>query len=896
MSKLSPDQWQALSPHLDQALEMTDDERSTWLSSLQIENPTLAYQLEILLREHRVLSEKGFLEASALELPGGPGLAGQTLGVYTLVSQIGHGGMGTVWLAERNDGRFERRVAVKVLNIALMGKGGEERFKREGRILGRLTHPHIAELIDAGVSLTGQPFLVLEYVEGDHIDLYCDQNELDVRARVLLLIDALRAVEQAHANLIVHRDLKPSNILVRRDGQAKLLDFGIAKLLECDGQTGESPLTLEGGRAMTPEYAAPEQLKGEPVTAATDVYASGVLLYVVLTGHHPTGAGPRTPAGLVKAILDTEPSRPSDVVASIKANGENAVTNAKRRATTPDQLARLLRGDLDTIVGKALKKNPQERYPSIKTFADDLQRYLRHEPISARPDTIAYRGGKFVHRHRSSVIAALLVMLALIGTTIFTWFFPRRPEPLTQFSQRKLTANAQDSPVLNAAISPDGKYLGFDDQQGIHLQLVATGGAQSVPLPPGIQPRTASWSFGGWYPDSARFIASVSVPGRPSTLWSIPIIGGEGQRLAEVEDMSGGGTVSPDGSHIAYERLRSAIGAREIWVMGSHGESPHKILTAENQATIKGIAWSPTGKRLAYRYRRHKGDRTEIMVQSCDLGGADITTILLDNHLSAFTWTLSGRFIYSRNSEVGSAESDNLWELRVDGKNGTPQGKARQLTDWSGFSVYSFSASADGKQLAFLRGNDHASVFVGDLAGNESRLVNSRRLTLDDNYNILFAWTPDSREVIFSSQRTLNRLMYRQALDPGSIPQLITRAADTNFYAARLSPDGAWILLEGAPSGSRKLGLYRVDLRGGVPQLLFLPRGSYSFGAQTRPATFVCSGDRLRRRTSWWLLHSTHSAVRGRNWYGFLSRRAVVRTLDSITRGNSLPMVRRSAS
>jgi len=153
MSKLSPDQWQALSPHLDEALEMTDDERSTWLSSLQRENPTLAYQLEILLREHRLLSEEGFLEANALEWPAGPGLAGQILGVYTLVSQIGHGGMGTVWLAERSDGRFERRVAVKVLNIALMGKGGEERFKREGRILGRLTDPHIAELIDAGVSL-----------------------------------------------------------------------------------------------------------------------------------------------------------------------------------------------------------------------------------------------------------------------------------------------------------------------------------------------------------------------------------------------------------------------------------------------------------------------------------------------------------------------------------------------------------------------------------------------------------------------------------------------------------------------------------------------------------------------------------------------------------------------
>ena len=842
MSKLNPDQWQALSPHLDEALEMTDDERSTWLSSLQGKNPTLAYQLEILLREHRELSEEGFLEASALELPEGPGLAGQTLGVYTLVSQIGHGGMGTVWLAERSDGRFERRVAVKVLNIALMGKGGEERFKREGRILGRLTHPHIAELIDAGVSLAGQPFLVLEYVEGDHIDRYCDQNKLDVRARVRLFIDALRAVAQAHANLIVHRDLKPSNILVRTDGQAKLLDFGIAKLLEGDGQTGESPLTLEGGKAMTPEYAAPEQLKGEAVTAATDVYASGVLLYVLLTGQHPAGTGPHTPAGLVKAILDTEPPRPSDIVVPTRTNGETSATNAMRRATTPDKLSRLLRGDLDTIVAKALKKNPQERYPSIKTFADDLQRYLRHEPISARPDTITYRTGKFIRRHRSSVTAALLVTLVLVGTTIFTWFYPRRSEPLPQFDQRKLTANAQDSPVLSAAISPDGKYLGYADQQGIHLQLVATGASQGVPLPPGVQQGTASWTFGGWYPNSTRFIASASVPGRPSIIWSIPTQGGEAQKLAEVEDMFGGGSVSPDGSSIAYERLRSAVGTREIWLMGSHGESPHKILTAENQATFRGIAWSPTGNRIAYSYARWQGDHIDRSVQSCDLSGADKTTILQDNHLSAFTWISSGRFIYSRNTEVGSAESDNLWELRVDGKNGIPQGKARQLTDWSGFSVYSFSATTDGRQLSFLRGAQHASVFVGDLASKEGRLVNSRRLTLDDNYNIPVAWTPDSREVIFSSQRTTNRVMYRQALDRDSAPQPLTSVPNTNFYLARLSPDGAWILLEGAPTGSHKMGFYRVDLRGSVPQLLFNTEGFVMFWCTNRAANLCVFG------------------------------------------------------
>jgi serine/threonine protein kinase/Tol biopolymer transport system component len=842
MSKLSPDQWRALSPHLDEALGMTDEQRSTWLSSLQTENPTLASQLEILLQEHRALSEEGFLEESAVELPAEAGLAGRTFGVYTLVSQIGHGGMGSVWLAERSDGRFERRVAVKVLNIALMGKGGEERFKREGRILGRLTHPHIAELIDAGVSPSGQPFLVLEYVDGDHIDRYCDENTLDVRARLRLFLDALRGVKQAHDNRIVHRDLKPSNILVRTDGQAKLLDFGIAKLLESEGQTGESPLTLEGGRAMTPEYAAPEQLKGEAVTAVTDVYASGVLLYVLLTGQHPAGAGPHTPASLVKATLEAEPPRPSEIVALTQGNGENAVMNAGKRATTPDKLVRLLRGDLDTIVAKALKKNPEERYPSIKAFADDLQRFLQYEPISARPDAIGYRANKFVRRHRNSVVAVLVVTLALIGTTLFTWFFPRRPESLPQYNQRKLTANAQDLPVLNAAISPDGKYLGYADQQGIHLQLVETKAVQKLPLLPGVQARKALWAFGSWFPDSTRFVASASVPGRPSTLWLIPIQGEEAQKLAEVEDMFGGGAVAPDGSNIAYQRVRSSDGAREIWVMGPHGESAHKVLTAESQTTFQAIAWSPAGNRLAFRSRRDKSNHTEIKVQSCDLSGADLTTIVQDNHLSAFTWTSSGRFIYSRNIEFGSAQSDNLWELKVDGRNGKPQGKGRLLTDWSGFAVYSLSATADGKQLVFLRGTDHSSVFVGDLAGKEGQLVNSRRLTLDDNYNIPSAWTPDSREVIFSSERATNRQMYRQALDRGSAPQLLSPAANTNFYLARLSPDGTWILLEGEPLASRKMGLYRVDPRSGVPQRIFDIEGFVVFSCSHKAANLCVYG------------------------------------------------------
>ncbi|HEY6376320.1 MAG TPA: protein kinase [Edaphobacter sp.] len=421
MSTLTPDQWHTLSPHLDKALGMTDEERSIWLSSLRTQNPALVDQLEMLFYEHRALIEEGFLEKRPFKLPSASTLAVQTLGVYRLVSQIGQGGMSSVWLAERNDGRFERQVAVKFLNIALMGKSGEERFKREGSILGHMAHPHIAELIDAGISQAGQPYLVLEYVKGDHIDRQCDQQKLNVEARIRIFLDVLAAVAQAHANLIVHRDLKPSNVLVTTDGQVKLLDFGIAKLLEGEGHAGAATLlTREGGGALTPKYAAPEQLKGEAVTTATDVYALGVLLYELLTGHHPAGTDPHTPADLVKAIVDTEPTRPSDTVAPTRANGEITMTNAANRATTPDKLRRLLRGDLDTIVAKALKKEPTERYPSVTALTDDLRRYLKNEPIGARPDTLTYQAAKFLRRNRTAMALATLTLVATAAGVVGT--------------------------------------------------------------------------------------------------------------------------------------------------------------------------------------------------------------------------------------------------------------------------------------------------------------------------------------------------------------------------------------------------------------------------------------------------------------------------------------------
>jgi len=472
MSSLISDQWELLSPYLDAALEMNDDERSIWLLSLRKQNPSLARQLEALLEEHSMLSRKGFLENAAVNLPG-RGLAGQSLGAYTLISQIGQGGMGSVWLAERNDGRFERQVAVKFLNLALMGKAGEVRFRREGSILGRLSHPSIAELIDAGVSSSGQPYLVLEYVEGEHIDRHCDERAFDIRARVRLFLDVLIAIAQAHANLIIHRDIKSSNVLVKKDGQVKLLDFGIAKLMENESQAAQpTQLTIDSGRALTPEYAAPEQLQGGRVTTATDIYALGVLLYVLLTGRHPAGTGPHSPADLIRAIVDREPVAPSRAIVT---NTESASEIAAKRSTTPEKLRRALSGDLDTIVMRALKKEPTERYASVTALAEDLRRYLRNHPISARPDTIAYRAAKFVRRNRTAVALATLALIATCAGLVGTLIQARAARAQRDFALRQLarveSINDLDNFLL-ADAAPSGKPFTSDDLLGRAVYIV----------------------------------------------------------------------------------------------------------------------------------------------------------------------------------------------------------------------------------------------------------------------------------------------------------------------------------------------------------------------------------------------------------------------------------------
>ena len=416
----------------------------------------------------------------------------------------------------------------------------------------------------------------------------------------------------------------------------------------------------------------------------------------------------------------------------------------------------------------------------------------------------------------TSVIALVLISIGVVAA----WLTLNRTAPMRKLAQRRLTANPPDLPVLSAAISPDGKYLGYSDQQGIHLQLLQNGEVQNVPWPTGTSPGQAFWEFDFWYPDSTRFVADLVVPGRPISAWSLSILGTQPQKL--IEDIDGASGISPDGSTIAFLRGRG-LASSEIWLMGPNGETPHKIMAAATEEEdLEGVVWSPTGKRIAYIHVHDQVDKGEYSIESCDLNGANKTTILSDDKLRDFTWAAPDKLIYSRNLQDYSSDfaADNLSELIVNADSGLPQGKPHQFTDWSGFEVSNLYATSDGKHLGLIRSTRHGSVFVEDIK-NGTQVQNPHRLTIDDHSNIPLAWTPDSNEVIFASRRTQALEIYRQKLEGSSPLQLVTAAPAMNFYNARVSPDGAWVIVQGKPTNSDDYGLYRVPIEGGAPQLLF---------------------------------------------------------------------------
>jgi serine/threonine-protein kinase len=408
-----PHRWSDFSRLLDLALALPEPERGPWLAALSGPDAELRPHLAQVLASADANAGEAFLSAPRLP-PGNPadGLQpGQRVGPYELVNELGRGGMGVVWLARRADGAYARDVALKLPHAHLLVGGVRERFLQERDILASLSHPHIARFYDAGLADDGQPYLALELVHGRPITQWAHDQRLGLPTRIALLGQVMAAVEHAHGKLVAHRDLKPANVLVGADGQARLLDFGIAKLLHFnEAEAANEPLTRSGQRPATPGYAAPEQLTGGTITVATDIFALGAMLFELLTGRMPTRS---EPAGTANAALLADPPLPSASIDEAQAQAVGLGPRALRHA---------LAGDLDAIVAKAMSTDPRERYSAVADFAADLARHQRGEPILARRITAAQRGLKFVRRHRAAVTLSTLLGVSLIaGVTGVVW-------------------------------------------------------------------------------------------------------------------------------------------------------------------------------------------------------------------------------------------------------------------------------------------------------------------------------------------------------------------------------------------------------------------------------------------------------------------------------------------
>lgn len=428
MNHMDPKRWQRLGELFEAARQMDAGPRSGFLDESCGDDADLRHQVEMLLRDDS--PDEGTLEnivsRATVRLPATSPKAGHPIGAYRLVRELGHGGMGEVWLAVRSDDAYKKEVAIKLMQYGLHDPHLQARFRGERQILASLEHPNIARLIDGGTTDDGIPYVVMERVEGRPIDRYCDEERLNTRRRLELFRKVCDAASYAHRNLVVHRDIKPGNILVDSDGIPKLLDFGIAKLLDSASSAAGSAQTGTMMPLLTPEYASPEQVRGDAITTSSDIYSLGVLLYELLTGHRPYRLNRQRAGDMERVICEQAPERPSTAVSRDPAEHEStdpAYTTAdaigRARRTDPGRLRRILHGDLDNIVLMAMRKEPDRRYASVDLLAEDIRRHLEGLPVAARPGTWLYHTGKFIHRHRAGVAATVVGILSIVSVIGF---------------------------------------------------------------------------------------------------------------------------------------------------------------------------------------------------------------------------------------------------------------------------------------------------------------------------------------------------------------------------------------------------------------------------------------------------------------------------------------------
>ena len=740
-------------------------------------------------------------------------LIGKEVSHYRVTGMLGRGGMGVVYKAE--DLKLGRPVALKFLPEELArDRKYLERFQREARAASALNHPNICTVYDIGEH-AGRPFIVMECLEGQtlkqRIDAGADREPLLPLYTLLeLAIQVADGLEAAHQKGIIHRDIKPANIFITLRGEAKILDFGLAKRLPAgaegdglagDSATGETPLTTRKMAAGSLEYMSPEQARGEQLDVRTDLFSFGAVLYEMATGRAAFSGN--TVAVVFDAILN-------------------------RTLPSPTGLTPAFPAELERIISRALEKDRDLRYQHASDLSADLKRLKR-----TREAARAASGPRAVGvvrepppRNRWALILAAALGALVVALSI-AWLATRRP-PAPQLTERRITANPSDNPLTQGAISPDGKYLAYGDLTGMHVKLIQSGETVNIPQPGGPGPQPGNWWPEGWFPDSTRFVVTGLDHGMRASGWFVSVLGGSPHKL---RDDASPWSVSPDGNLIAFGTGASFLRLREIWLMGPQGEEPRRFVSGSEDDGFYWTQWSPDGLRIAYTRFHRTGDKLKCSIESRNLQGEQPTVILSDPGLcggnTQFQWLRDGRLLYELPEAEASVPSWNLWEIRVETRTGEPLGKPRRLTNWVGVEFGICNATRDGKQLAIQRGTWAAGVYVGELEADGRRLNNTHRLTLSAARDFLGGWMPDSKAVLFWSNRNGTWDIFKQALDRAEAEPVVTGPDHKALPVA--SPDGAWILYlsrEAAEVGATTpVRVMRLPSSGGAPQAVLEGRG-----------------------------------------------------------------------
>ena len=767
-------------------------------------------------------------------------LIGKKVSHYRVFEVLGGGGMGVVYKAE--DLKLGRRVALKFLPEEIASDiGARQRFESEARLASALNHPNICTIY--GVEeFEGQPFLVMELLQGQTLrDLIAAVAPGKLQPGMASLLDVavqiLAGLEAAHNQGIIHRDIKPANIFLTSEGQAKILDFGLAKVAlsestsedspiinsyeelrpyqsadEAESLTASSPFLSRTGVAMgTARYMSPEQVRGEKLDARTDLFSIGLVLYEMATGKRAFSGA--TGQELKENIISQMPSPARKVNPAL-----------------PEKLAK--------IIHRALEKTRDARYQSASELRTDLENLKRE----IAPGSVA---------RRWAMTTAGVVILLVASAAL--WFAKRQPQPsgaLPEIKLRRLTTNSSENPVQNGSISPDGKYLAYIDRLGMHIKLIETGETRTIPPPDDIKIESVEWQLVPgfwWFPDSTRFLAFLQPRGRGfggmtsqnSSIWIVSVLGGSPRKL---RDSAVPYSISPDGSLISFGTNPGRLGDREIWVMQPDGGQARKVFEIDDPGTIGGLQWSPDGQSIIYFKTVFKDSAaathwdesdvsfhagfnylSQFMIEG-DLKGGPLTTVLAPvdySQVPEVLWLPDGRMVYRLLEQGNISATCNLWQIRFDPRTMEFIGKPQRITNLPADCPSGFSATSDGKHLVFLEDSGHASVYLADLQAEGTRITPPTRLTLDDGWNNPAAWSADSKVVFFSSDRPGRASLFRQPLGQDA-PEAVFTAKDEGVEGnICLSPDGLWVLYGPVRTPSLPDRYMRVPVTGGTPQVIY---------------------------------------------------------------------------